>query len=216
MLLQNGTLNAQYPRRMLGGIMSGDVQMSRRGDRINRLSAMNTRAGEPSGALAPITWNLPRKAGLMASYVGNAASAVGAATGAQGYGSTATAATAATGDATGIALAAGEAAASATAVGSATGTGVAAATATATAKAVGAATAGGVASGTASGAATSAGSVVPGAIGWGTAGPETTGLTEDGIAAAVWNHSATGPDGSKASDIAKTLKAAKLAAALSA
>lgn len=253
MLLQNGTLNAQYPFRLCGGVMSGDVQMSRRGDRINRLAGLDSAlAGEPSGALAPLSWNLPRRAGLAASYAGNTMVLAGTATGASGRNGVADGAGVLSGAATGTALASGSGTTAAALTGAATATGAASGTATGAAALTGAGTASAPGSATATGTATLTGAVTPGAIGWAQAGPEVTGLTEDAIATAVWaalasaNNTpgsmgellntaaaAAGIDadtvadavwdwadtvqpGSKGEELAKALKAAKLAAALSA
>lgn len=82
-LLQNQTINAQYPRRLNGGVNAGERAMFGRGERRNVFAgyaAWSNKSGVPSGHLAPSAWVLPLKAGGMSSH--NAANGASAWTGA--------------------------------------------------------------------------------------------------------------------------------------
>lgn len=102
-LLQNQTINAQYPRRLFGGINAGEKGMWGRGERRNVFFATDRsqKSGVPSGNLAPSSWNLPQKPGGMSSH--NSAMGVATASGsiAAGRNIAASAAGAATATATG-------------------------------------------------------------------------------------------------------------------
>lgn len=69
-LLQNQTINAQYPRRLLGGVNAGEKGMWGRGERRNVFFAdgRSQKSGVPSGHLAPSSWTLPQKPGGMSSH----------------------------------------------------------------------------------------------------------------------------------------------------
>ena len=64
-LLQNQTINAQYPRKFNGGVNTGERAMFGRGDRRNIYTAegWSNKSGIPSGNLAPSSWVLPLKPG---------------------------------------------------------------------------------------------------------------------------------------------------------
>lgn len=68
MLLQNQTINAQYPRRFNSGVNSGERAMFGRADRRNVFAGAagwSSKSGIPSGNLAPSSWVLPLVAGGM-------------------------------------------------------------------------------------------------------------------------------------------------------
>lgn len=82
-LLQNQTINAQYPRRFNNGVNSGERAMFGRGDRRNVFAGAadwSNKSGIPSGNLHPSSWVLPLKPGGMSSH--NAARGEATATGA--------------------------------------------------------------------------------------------------------------------------------------
>jgi hypothetical protein len=68
-LLQNQTINAQYPRRLNSGVNSGERAMFGRGNRRNIFAGAagwSNKSGIPSGNLAPSSWVLPLKPGGIA------------------------------------------------------------------------------------------------------------------------------------------------------
>lgn len=69
-LLQNQTINAQYPRRLNSGVNAGEKGMWGRGERRNVFFAegWSQKSGVPSGYLAPGSWTLPQKTGGMSSH----------------------------------------------------------------------------------------------------------------------------------------------------
>lgn len=73
-LKQNTTINAQYPRRWVGGTFAGERSMWSRTERLNQgLSEGLTDAiakAVPSGHLAPSAWILPVKPGGMSAFTG--------------------------------------------------------------------------------------------------------------------------------------------------
>ncbi len=69
-LLQNQTINAQYPRRFNNGVNSGERSMWGRSDLRNVFFApgWDQKSGIPSGHLAPSSWVLPQQTGGMSSH----------------------------------------------------------------------------------------------------------------------------------------------------
>lgn len=70
-LLQNQTINAQYPRRLNSGVNAGERAMFGRGDRRNVFAGAagwSNKSGIPSGNLAPSSWVLPLKPGGLSSH----------------------------------------------------------------------------------------------------------------------------------------------------
>jgi hypothetical protein len=80
-LLQNQTINAQYPRRFNNGVNSGDRAMWGRSDLRNVFFApgWSQKSGIPAGHLAPSSWVLPQQTGGMSSH--NSAEGVASFTG---------------------------------------------------------------------------------------------------------------------------------------
>jgi len=65
-LLQNQTINAQYPVRLRGGVFSGERAMFGRSERRNVFAgaaSWSNKSGIPSGNLSPSSWVLPLKPG---------------------------------------------------------------------------------------------------------------------------------------------------------
>ena len=70
-LLQNQTVNAQYPRRLNSGVNAGERAMWGRGERRNVFAgaaSWSDKSGIPSGNLAPSSWVLPLKPGGLSSH----------------------------------------------------------------------------------------------------------------------------------------------------
>jgi len=113
-LLQNQTINAQYPRRLNSGVNAGERAMFGRGERRNVFAGAagwSNKSGIPSGNLAPSSWVLPLKPGGLSSH--NAARGIATATGsiAEGRNISASAAGVATATATGQLVVSGSGAA---------------------------------------------------------------------------------------------------------
>jgi hypothetical protein len=176
-LLQNQTINAQYPRRLMGGVNGRERAMFGRAERRNVFFAegWSQKSGVPSGHLAPSSWTLPQKPGGMSSH--NSAAGVATATGsiAAGRNIAGAASGAATASATGQLVVSG--------VGSAAGVATVSGNVTAALGAIGAA----AGSATATGALTAKGNIAGASAGVATASAirYATGALSGSIAPAI-------------------------------
>ncbi len=210
MLKRNGTVNAQYPFRLMGAGIAGLKTMFGRSERMNQSVGEGITSqvfsSVPTGYRPPATWKMAYKSGALSSRnEANITFDADGANAAQGINISSTVTITLT--------TSGTAAAVAAAIGSATITFTAAGTAVAPLNAIGSATITFTAAGTPSAdgsisgttTITVSGAGVLTAIGHMVATPIDTALTADAIASAVWSalaaaNNATGTMGEKLND----------------
>lgn len=191
MLKQNTTINAQYPRRMMGGgVSSGARIMFGRSEVANQYSSLgitDRTAATPSGHLAPSSWILPLRAGGMSSRNEAAATLAPTGTAAQGMNISSSVVLNLTTSAAGKAIASGSGSASVALSVSGNANAPINATGSATLVLTASCSPSGIAEVSGSGSLSLTASLVTGAIGHMVSEPISQALTADIIASAVWS-----------------------------